>query len=146
MNDSDKQVFKQREFLRLSTSIPVQLICLPKDGRVPDAKWAEGRMTEIGGGGARIEADFEVEVDDALAVRFMIPDTESYLKLYARAVNTIRIGAGTLVNIKFVGLSEEDRGAVSRYAFREQIRRAKDHVDAGDQSSPGVGDDGRSNN
>jgi hypothetical protein len=76
MNDSDKQVFKQREFLRLRTSLPVRLMYLPKDGRVPDTEWAAGTMSEIGGGGARIQAYMEMEVDDALTIRFVIPDTE----------------------------------------------------------------------
>jgi hypothetical protein len=146
MNDSDKQVFKQREFLRLRTSLPVRLMYLPKDGRVPDTEWAAGTMSEIGGGGARIQAYMEMEVDDALTIRFVIPDTEHELKLYARVVNATRIDFGTAVNVKFVGLSDEDRGAILRYAFREQIRRAKDPVDASGQSSSGVGDDGQSNN
>jgi c-di-GMP-binding flagellar brake protein YcgR len=146
MNDSDRQVFRQREFLRLAISIPVRFMCLPKDGRVPDGRWVAGRMIEIGGGGAAVEGGADADVDDTLSVRFVIPDTEKDLKLYARVVNAVSSEGITRMNIKFVGLSEDDRGAILRYAFREQIRRAKGPVHESDQSPPGVDDDGQGDN
>jgi hypothetical protein len=66
-----------------------------------------------------------VEIGDSLCVRFDVPDTDERLRLYARVVNVMTATEGRHLCVKFVDLSEHERGTLLRYAFREQIRRAK---------------------
>jgi hypothetical protein len=101
-------------------------------------------MIEIGGGGARIHVAAGLETGDVLAVRFALPDTNDEMKLYGRIVNTTRDGQ-SLLCLKFVGISEDQRRTILQYAFREQIRIAKKD-EVGGAPSPGGGRDGSADN
>jgi hypothetical protein len=89
MADDEKACYKTREFLRIPTAIRVEMVCLDQDGRIPGDLWAEAEMWEIGGGGAKIVAPFEVSVDDSICLRFAIPDTEEDMKIYGRIVGVM---------------------------------------------------------
>jgi hypothetical protein len=135
MADDEKACYKTREFLRIPTAIRVEMVCLDQDGRIPGDLWAEAEMWEIGGGGAKIVAPFEVSVDDSICLRFAIPDTEEDMKIYGRIVGVMdRDRSGKefkytkIACVKFVGFSESDRAKVLTYAFREQIRRAREKM------------------
>jgi c-di-GMP-binding flagellar brake protein YcgR len=130
MTDSKKGTSARREFMRITTSIAVHMICLPKDGRVPDGAWVEGEMLEIGGGGARIEAPVDLESGDVLCIRFTLPDTEHEVRVYGRVVNTSGSGRIRQLCVKFVKMSQGERRMILQYAFREQIRRARAVVEA----------------
>jgi len=123
MKDEEKHSGPRREFLRVHVSIPVQVMCPTKklDGTV--GGWLPVRMMEIGGGGVRISACPNLETGDVLAVRFALPDKDADMKLYGRIVAVC--GAGKGLCVKFVGISDEQRKAILQYAFREQIRIAK---------------------
>ncbi len=120
---TDKIIPDRREFLRIRLSLPVEFIHISRDGSVPEGEWTRSSMVEIGGGGARLEAHSLIEEGDVLCLRFAIPDTLEEIRAYARVVS--RCEGGKEVCIKFVELSEVQRGKILRYAFREQIRRRK---------------------
>jgi len=135
MADNDKTCYKTREFLRIPTALRVEIVCLGKDGRISDDLWTEAEMWEIGGGGAKIVAPVELSVDDSICIRFTIPDTDEDMKVYGRVVGVMdRDRSGhefkytRIACVKFVGFSEADRGKVLTYAFREQIRRAREKM------------------
>jgi c-di-GMP-binding flagellar brake protein YcgR len=135
MADRDKTCYKTREFLRIPTAIRVEIVCLNKDGRISDDLWTEAEMWEIGGGGAKIVAPVDLSVHDSICLRFTIPDTEEDMKIYGRVVGVMdRDRSGRefkytrIACVKFVGFSEADRGKVLTYAFREQIRRAREKM------------------
>jgi hypothetical protein len=135
MADHEKTCYKTREFLRIPTSIRVEMVCLKDEGHMSDDLWIEAEMWEIGGGGAKIVAPVDLSVEDSICLRFAIPDTEEDLKIYGRVVGIMdRDRSGKefkytkIACIKFVGFSEADRGKVLTYAFREQIRRAREKL------------------
>lgn len=135
MADREKTCYKTREFLRIPTAIRVEMVCLTKEGQISDDLWTEAEMWEIGGGGAKIVAPVEISVDDSICLRFTIPDTDEAMKIYGRVVGVMdRDRSGKefkytkIACVKFVGFSEADRGKVLTYAFREQIRRAREKM------------------
>ena len=135
MADRDKTCYKTREFMRIPTAIRVEIVCLNKDGQISDHLWTEAEMWEIGGGGAKIVAPIELSVHDSICLRFTIPDTDEDMKIYGRVVGVMdRDRSGQefkytrIACVKFVGFSEADRGKVLTYAFREQIRRAREKM------------------
>lgn len=129
--DTNRRVFRQREFVRIATAIPVEVVGVAGDGIMPQRQWLGAEMTEIGGGGAKIEARLDLAKGDVLSIRFTFPDTENAMKVYARVVDAVERGGKRVMCVKFVGLSEEERGSILRFAFREQIRRAKNPVGHG---------------
>jgi c-di-GMP-binding flagellar brake protein YcgR len=137
MTDRDRTCYKTREFIRIPTAIRVEIVCLNQEGQVTEDLWTEAEMWEIGGGGAKIVAQVDVAVDDSICLRFTIPDTDEAMKIYGRVVGVVdKDSSGTaykytkIACVKFVGLSEGDRGKVLTYAFREQIRRAREKMRA----------------
>ncbi len=137
MTDRDKTCYKAREFLRIPAAIRVEMVCLNHEGHISDDLWTEAEMWEIGGGGAKIVAPIEVSMDDSICLRFTIPDTDEDMKIYGRVVGVVdKDSSGNpykytkIACIKFVGFSESDRGKVLTYAFREQIRRAREKMRA----------------
>jgi hypothetical protein len=135
MSDREDTCYKTREFLRIPTSIKVEMVCLRGQDKISEDLWVEAEMWEIGGGGAKIVAPVELSVDDSICLRFTIPDTEDDLKIYGQVVGIMdkdRSGQEfkytKIACIKFVGFSEADRGKVLTYAFREQIRRAREKL------------------
>jgi c-di-GMP-binding flagellar brake protein YcgR len=135
MEDHDRACYKAREFLRIPTAIPVEVVCLGKDGHISEDLWTKAEMWEIGGGGAKIVAPVDLTVNDSICLRFAIPDTDENLKIYGRVVGVMdRDRSGQefkytrIACVKFVGFSEADRGKVLTYAFREQIRRAREKM------------------
>jgi c-di-GMP-binding flagellar brake protein YcgR len=135
MADDDRACYKTREFLRIPTALKVEMVCLNQEGRISDDLWTDAEMWEIGGGGAKIVASVEVSVNDSICLRFTIPDTDEEMKVYGRVVSVVdRDRSGTpykytkIACVKFVGFSETDRGKVLSYAFREQIRRAREKM------------------
>ena len=120
----DERKGNRREFLRLRLDLPVELIRIAREGSVPEGTWTEGQMVEIGGGGAALLSPIEIRQGDVLCMRFAIPDTLEEIKAYARVVDVCKVSQE--VCVKFVELSEIERGKILRYAFREQIRRFKD--------------------
>jgi hypothetical protein len=138
MDDNKKACYRQREFLRIPTAIKVELVCLNQEGQIPSGIWTEAEMWEIGGGGAKIVAAIDLSVGDAICLRFTIPDTGEDMKLYGRVVGVVdRDSSGKqykytrIACIKFVGFSESERSKILTYAFREQIRLAKERARAG---------------
>ena len=138
MDDHEKACYRTREFLRIPTAIEVEITCLNREGQIPGGIWTDAEMWEIGGGGAKIVAAIDLSVHDAVCLRFTIPDTGEDMKLYGRVVGVIdRDSSGKrykytkIAGIKFVGFSESDRGKILTYAFREQIRLAKEKARAG---------------
>lgn len=131
---AEKDGFNKREFLRIRLAVPIEFIHISRDGSVPEGTWASSEMVEIGGGGARILSHGSIEEGDVLCLRFAIPDTLEQIKAYARVVGIC--GDSEEICIKFVELSERDRGKILRYAFREQIRRHKDRVKSDIDISP----------
>jgi c-di-GMP-binding flagellar brake protein YcgR len=140
MDEVKKTYVRQREFLRVRTSIPINVVCLTKDGKVPEGIWVRGKISEIGGGGARIEAPVDMAVDDAVCIKFRLLDTEDEMRLYARIVAVLESTEGSAACIKFVGISENERGRVLRFLFREQIRRIKDVATQGTPSGEESGE------
>jgi c-di-GMP-binding flagellar brake protein YcgR len=135
MADHDRACYKSREFLRIPTALRVEMVCLNQEGRISDDLWTDAEMWEIGGGGAKIVASVDVSVNDSICLRFTIPDTDEEMKVYGRVVGVVdRDRSGTpykytkIACVKFVGFSEADRGKVLSYAFREQIRRAREKM------------------
>ena len=135
MTDGDRTCYKTREFLRIPTAIRVEMVCLNPEGKVSEDLWTEAEMWEIGGGGAKIVASVDVSVDDSICLRFTIPDTEEDMKIYGRVVGVVdKDRSGNpykytkIACVKFVGFSESDRGKVLTFAFREQIRRAREKM------------------
>ena len=124
-NETNRRMFTRREFVRIPIAIPVEVVGVAGDGMMPHRQWLAAEMTEIGGGGAKIEACLDLDQGDVLSIRFTFPDTEKAMKVYARVVDAAERGGKRLMCVKFVGLSEEERGSILRFAFREQIRRAK---------------------
>jgi len=116
----------RREFLRLKLDLPVDLRRICREGAVPERDWLSGQMVEIGGGGARLLCPVELGQGDVLCIRFTIPDTHEMIKAYARVVGMC--GGDDGICVKFVELSETERGMILRYAFREQIRRYKGYT------------------
>jgi hypothetical protein len=135
MTDRERTCYKVREFLRIPTALKVEAVCLNHEGRIPDDLWTEAEMWEIGGGGAKIVAPIEIHVDDSICIRFTIPDTEEEMKVYGRVVAVLdkdRYGNAykytKIACIKFVGFTESDRTKVMSYAFREQMKRAREKM------------------
>ena len=135
MADGEKTCYKTREFLRIPTAIRVEMVCLSKEGHIADDLWTEAEMWEIGGGGAKIVAPVDLSVDDSICIRFTIPDTDEEMKIYGQVVGIMdRDRSGRefkytrIACVKFVGFSEADRGKVLTYAFREQMRRAREKM------------------
>ncbi len=135
MTDRDKTCYKMREFLRIPTAIKVEIVCLDREGHIADDLWTEAEMWEIGGGGAKIVAPIDVSVDDSICLRFTIPDTDEDMKIYGRVVGVVDKDSSGIAYkytkiacIKFVGLSESDRGKVMTYVFREQMRQAREKL------------------
>jgi hypothetical protein len=135
MADNEPTCYKTREFLRIPTAIKVEMVRLGREGQMADDLWTEAEMWEIGGGGAKIVAPIEISVNDSICIRFTIPDTDEEMKLYGRVVGVVdKDRSGTpykytkIACIKFVGFSENDRGKVLTFAFREQIRRAREKM------------------
>ena len=135
MTDDHLTRYKTREFLRIPTAIKVEMVCLNHQGHIVDELWTEAEMWEIGGGGAKIVAPTKVSVNDSICLRFTIPDTGEAMKVYGRVVAVVdRDRSGDpykytrIACIKFVGFSESDRSKVLTYAFREQIRRAREKM------------------
>jgi Tfp pilus assembly protein PilZ len=134
MDETKKSDLRQREFLRVPTSIPISVICLTKDGTIPEGTWVKGEMPQIGGGGARIETPVDMTVGDVVCLKFRFPDTEDEMKLYARVVGVPDRTESGAACVKFVGMSESERGRVLRFLFKEQIRNAKEMVEQGTSS------------
>jgi hypothetical protein len=137
MTDRDRTCYKQREFIRIPTALPVEIVCLGHEGQIPEGLWVEAEMWEIGGGGAKVVAPVAVSVNDSICLRFRIPDTGEEMKIYGRVVGVVdRDRSGKeykytrIACVKFVGFSESDRGKVLTFAFREQIRRAREKMRA----------------
>jgi hypothetical protein len=135
MAENEPACYKAREFLRIPAAIRVEMVCLNHEGQIPEDLWTEAEMWEIGGGGAKIVAPIEISVDDSICIRFVIPDTDEEMKVYGRVVGLVdkdRSGHPykytKIACVKFVGFSESDRGKVLTYAFREQIRRAREKM------------------
>jgi len=133
MTDHDPTSHKIREFIRIPTDIKAEMVCVSQEGRISEDLWGEVEMWEIGGGGVKIVAETDLSVDDSICLRFTIPDTDEQIKVYGRIVEVVdKDGSGNkfkytrIACVKFVGLSEADRGRVLTYAFREQIRRARE--------------------
>lgn len=135
MVDNEPTCYKAREFLRIPTAIRVEMVCLNHEGQISDELWTEAEMWEIGGGGAKIVAPVDISPDDSICIRFTVPDTDEEMKIYGRVVAVVdKDSSGKaykytkIACIKFVGLSENDRGKVVTFAFREQIRRAREKM------------------
>jgi hypothetical protein len=135
MADRGKTCYKTREFLRIPMATKIEMVCLDCEGHVPDDLWTEAEMWEIGGGGAKIVAPVDVSVDDSICLRFTIPDTGEAIRVCGRVVGVVdKDSSGNafkytkIACVKFVGFSESDRGKVLTYAFREQIRRAREKM------------------
>jgi hypothetical protein len=135
MGENEPACYKAREFLRIPTATKVQMVILNAEGRISDDLWTDAEMWEIGGGGAKIVAPVDISIDDSICLRFTLPDTEEEMKVYGRVVGVVdkdRSGHPykytKIACIKFVGFSESDRGKVLSYAFREQIKRAREKL------------------
>jgi c-di-GMP-binding flagellar brake protein YcgR len=125
MSEIDEGILKRRAFLRIRSTIPCKLICLAPDGGPPDGGWVEAQVVEIGGGGARIKTDASLEVGCVLSIRLAIPETHEIMRLPARVVYTGNKAETEEICVKFVGLSERERGPLIKFVFDEQLRRAR---------------------
>ncbi len=112
------------QLFSMSTTICVRIIRLTSDGYMPQMTWMEGQVVEIGGSGARIVTTEEFETGDLACVAFLMPDTQEEMRLYARVVEVLREPGLTHLRTTFIGISEKERGALLRHAYRQQIRAA----------------------
>jgi len=124
MGESPQTYPRQREAVRVKCSIPAEAVCVTRDGLAITDDWTKGRITSLCSGGARLELGVGAAAGDVLCVRFSMPDTEERMNLYGRVVSV----AEGVVCIKFVGLSLEESAKLLRYAFRQQIRIAKNQA------------------
>jgi Tfp pilus assembly protein PilZ len=123
MTDS-RDTVGQNQLFSIAASLPVRLIRLTADGRLPCATWVEADITRIGGGDVMVVAAEEFAVGDLVCMSFLIPDTDEEMRLYARVVEVSGTGETTDLRTVFIGISERERGALLRYAYRQQIRAA----------------------
>lgn len=116
----------EAELFSVATSLRARLIRLTPDGCLPCAGWVEGSVVEIGGDGVRIVTAEEFEVGDLVCLAFLVPDTEEEMRLYGRVMAASSGVGSTDLRATFIGIAESERGAILRYAYREQIRAATD--------------------
>jgi c-di-GMP-binding flagellar brake protein YcgR len=124
MNDVESGRLNRRAFLRVPSAMPCKLVCLMPDGSLPEDGWADAEIVEIGGGGARVETDLQVEMGCVLSLRLPVPDTGNTVRLSARVISVAAEQNPRQVGVKFVGLSARDRGLLIRYVFAAQMRMA----------------------
>jgi hypothetical protein len=132
MGESPQTYSRQREAVRVTCSIAAEAVCVTREGLAITDDWTKGRITSLCSGGAGLAVAIGAAVGDVLCVRFSMPDTEEQMNLYGRVVN-VSDGA---VSVKFVGLSLEESAKLLRYAFRQQIRIAKNQALPEDASEP----------
>jgi Flagellar Assembly Protein A beta solenoid domain/PilZ domain len=132
MAESPRTYPREREAVRVKCSISAEAVCVTRDGLAITEDWTTGRLTSLCSGGACFEAAIGAADGDVVCLRFSMPDTEEQMNLYGRVVNA----SGGAVSIKFVGLSLEESAKLLRYAFRQQIRIAKNQADPAEQGGP----------
>jgi hypothetical protein len=125
MSEIDSKSVNRRAFLRVPSAMPCKLICLMPDGSLPEEGWVDAEIVEIGGGGARIRTELTVRMGCVLSIRLPLPDTGRTIKLLARVVGATNRAPARQVAVKFVGLSEGDRGLLIRHVFATQISMTK---------------------
>lgn len=125
MNEVESGRLNRRAFLRVPSAMPCKLVCLMPDGSLPEDGWVDAEIVEIGGGGARVETDLEVEMGCVLSLRLPVPDTGHTVRLSARVISVATEKNPRRVGVKFVGLSERDRGLLIRHVFAAQMRMAR---------------------
>jgi hypothetical protein len=110
--------------VRVKCNIPVEVVCVTRDGLAIAGDWTSGRITRLCSKGAGLEIPIDAAESDVVCLRFSVPDTEERMNPYGRVVGT----SGEQVSVKFVGLTLEESAKLLRYAFREQIRLARNQA------------------
>jgi Tfp pilus assembly protein PilZ len=133
MTGDEKPAVKavEGELFSVATTLRARLIRLTADGRLPCAGWVEGNVVEIGGDGVRIVTAEEFAVGDLVCLAFLIPDTEEEMRLYGRVVIASTGVEATDLRAAFIGIAESERGAILRYAYRQQIQAAAAEASVG---------------
>jgi len=121
MADSPQTYRKQREITRVACDIPVEAVCVTREGLAVTDDWTAARIVDLGSGGVGIQGALGAGVGDVVCLRFTMPDTEEWMTLYGRVVAAF----DGSTSVKFVGLSHEEAARLLRYTFRQQIRLAK---------------------
>jgi len=124
IGNDDSGMPADSELFSMTTTICGRLIRLTADGHLPEMMVMEGEILEIGGSGAKIVTTEVFETGDLVCLTFMIPDTQEEMRLYGRVVLASRVPDVTHLRTTFIGISEKERGALLRYAYRQQIRAA----------------------
>lgn len=124
MTESHQIYPQQREAVRVKCDIRAEVVCVTCEGQAITDDWTTGRIVSLCSGGAGLEAPIGATAGDILCLRFGMPDTEEQMNLYGRVVSA----SGQGIGVKFVGLSLEESAKLLRYAFRQQIRNAKNQA------------------
>jgi hypothetical protein len=124
IGNDDRETSAGSELFSMTTTICGRLIRLTADGHLPEMMVMEGEIVEIGGSGAKIITTEEFETGDLVCLTFLIPDNQEEMRLYGRVVGVSRVIDVNHLCTTFIGISEKERGALLRYAYRQQIRAA----------------------
>ena len=119
--EESSQGRKQREVVRVACSIPVEVVCVTRDGLAITDAWTAGRIISLGSKGVGAQVAIDAAEGDIVCLRFALPDSEEQMNPYGRVVGA----SDGRISVKFVGLSLEESAKLLRYAFRQQIRLAK---------------------
>lgn len=117
---------QQRAFVRIDTSLPVQIVKLEEDQSV-EAPVIQAVTKDISGGGAQIATTHQWELGTQLMVTIAYPEIGP-LTIKSEVVRVQQPQSDRVlfwVGIKFLDISEKDRGNIIRFIFKKQLEQRR---------------------
>ena len=116
--------FSKRNYIRVITCVPIYFQIANSESD-PDI-WKKGTTKDISGGGLCFSSQEEIEENDLLNIRIVLPDIE--IKCLARLCRIKKklVREKSAISVEYVDLPERERDVIIRYVFyiqRNMLRK-----------------------
>ncbi|MDR1539933.1 MAG: flagellar brake protein [Clostridiales bacterium] len=124
---SEGERIQRREFFRFNCRMPMKFAMASLEGK-DHAQLRQAEIKDIGGGGARIASDCEMEEQEK--IKAVITLHQDYIIVAGKILRKEEVSGGNMkfqYRMQFLGLSKEEQEKIVQFIFQEQRKNLQRH-------------------